>query len=338
MKAIESEMYGSPRYFLSPTHNPLPPAFPLPRRLNPFAGDGVTFIPVPIFGTYVPNMKTAMVRWMLERAQMAGKLAGVHTLVEASSGNTAAAEGVIAPNYGIKRVVPVVDRDIAFGKLELLRLTRCDAPRYPMDGKTTIETARELGKQSGWLNLDQYANPANPEAHETWTGPHIWQQTGENLSVFVAPLGTAGTVIGVSNFLRQQPVHVAVVGVALAPGEAVPGVRTEEKLKQVAFDWRSAIDDLVLVSRIPSYMASMDLIGSGRMFGPSSGSTFCGALQFIARWKSENLLDSLRSPEDGQIVVAFTCGDTPFPYADKYATLLEGQAFESRGSLDCAEL
>ena len=321
--------YGksNPRHFLNPTHNPLPPAFTLPRHLNPFVDDRVSFIPVPIFGCSIPNMKTAMVCWMLERASADGQLAGIHTLVEATSGNTCAALGIAAPYYGIRHVVPVVERDIAPGKLEQLRLACCGAPQYPIDGMTAVETALEIGEQSGWLNLNQYANPANPEAHEKWTGPHVWQQTDGKLTVLVAPLGTAGTAIGASNFLRRQSGRIpVVVGVALAPGEAVPGVRTEEKLKQVAFDWRSAIDDLILVSKAPSYRASMDLIRSGRMFGPSSGLSFWGAKQFIAKRKEEGTLDSLRNGDD-RVVVAFTCGDTPLPYLDKYSTVLDGSAF-----------
>jgi cysteine synthase len=322
--------WGTPRDLWNPTRNPLPPAYPLPRHLNPFDADRVDLIAVPLFGNG-PNMKTFMSRWMLERAEAAGQLKGVHTLVEATSGNTGADLGILAPWYGISRIIAVIERDTAPGKLEQLRLCGVE-PAYPMDGQTTIETARELGKQPGWLNLDQYSSAANVEAHEKWTGPHIWQQTSGKVSVVVLPMGTTGTACGVSKFLRQQDAYatlVTVVGVALAPGEAVPGVRTEEKLQQVAFDWRSAIDDLVLVFRHPSYAASMDLIRTGRFYGPSSGAAFSGAKLFVEKQKENGKLNRFRN-EDDRVVVAFTCGDGPFLYQDKYSTLLDDAAFRPR--------
>jgi cysteine synthase len=333
MKSLNDDIGVTPRQLLNPTRNPWPPAFPLPRYLNPFLADRVDLIPIPIFGGYVPNMKTIVARWMLERAYGAGKLAGIHTVVEATSGNTGASLGIVTPYYGIRRTVAVVERDIAPGKLEQLRLCGVE-PVYPMDGLTTVETATVLGKQQGWLNLNQYANLANPEAHKRWTGPHVWEQTEGKISVFAAPLGTTGTVIGVGEFLRTQSSRISIVGVALAPGEAVPGVRTEAKLKQVGFDWQSAIDHLVLTSTKSSYRASVDLIRSGRMFGPSSGLAFSGAIQFVTERKEKGTLDPLRNT-DGRVIVAFTCGDGPFLYLDKYSTILDGTSFNP---LDPADL
>ena len=317
--------HGTPPYLLNPTHNPLAPAFPLPNYLNPFVADKVDLVPVPIFSSYVPNMKSFVVREMLEDAAAAGKLKGKHTVIEATSGNTGASLGIENPHYGIRRTIAVVERDTAPGKLEQLRLCGVEI-MYPSENMTTIGTARELGKQKGWINLDQYANPANPRAHERYTGPHVWRETRGKISAVVIPAGTTGSIIGTSNFLRRTSPRTLIVAAALAPGEAVPGARTEEKLKEIAFDWRSSINDLVLVKRDPSYRASLDLIRSGRMFGPSSGLSFWAALQFIQKLKERNALDSLRFP-DGRIAIAFTCGDLPFPYMDKYSTILEGAAF-----------
>ena len=317
--------HGVPPYLLNPTHNPLAPAFPLPNYLNPFVADRVDFVPVPIFGSYVPNMKSFVVREMLEDASAKDKLKNIHTVVEATSGNTGASLGIQAPYYGIRRTVAVVERDTAPGKLEQLRLCGVEIV-YPGENMTTIGTAREYGKQKGWINLDQYANPANPKAHERYTGPHIWQQTSGKVSAVVIPAGTTGSIIGARNFLHRKSPRTMIVAAALAPGESVPGARTEEKLKEIAFDWRSVINHLVLVKRDPSYKASLDLIRSGRMFGPSSGLAFWAALQFVEEQKKQDALDSLRCP-NGRIVVAFTCGDGPFPYMDKYSTILEGTAF-----------
>jgi cysteine synthase len=312
-------------YLVNPTYSPLPRAFPLLQ--HPFIADRVDIFPVPIFGSNVPNMKVPMARWMLERADAAGELVGVHTIVEATSGNTGAALGIVDPYYDIRRTVAIVERDIAPGKLEQLRLCGVEI-MYPMTGRTTVETARELGEQPGWLNLNQYSNTANSEAHTRWTGPHIWEQTEGKISVCVVPLGTTGTAMGVSKFLRSKlPDRITIVGVALAPGEAVPGVRTEEKLRQVAFDWRAFINHLVLAFAKPSYQASMDLIRSGRMYGPSSGLALSATIKFVAEQKESGALDSLRN-KDGRVVVAFPCGDGAGPYLEKYSMILDGSSFE----------
>ena len=323
---VDQDLPGTPGQFFNPGINAFPPAFPLPTHLNPFHEDGVSIYPVPLYSHAVPHLKTFVAKTMLDEAKAEGRLEGVHTLVEASSGNTANALGLLSPYYGIRRVRAVVEWDTAPGKLEQLRLAGVTHQNNE-PGCTTIQTARELGRQKGWLNLCQYSNPANWRAHCSFTGPHVWAATDGKLTVFCAALGTTGTVVGVDRFLNEMSAQTVVVGIACAPGHAVPGVRTIEKLREIEFDWRGAIESSEEVTTHEAYKMSLALYRTGLMAGPSSGLAFAGLLQFLLRAKNGKTLDSLRNKE-GRIVAAFICGDTAFPYPEKYSMALDGKDFE----------
>ena len=304
-----------------PTKNPFPAAFPLPSHLNPFKDEGVEFVPILPYGNLSSNIKIVVAKGMLDYAWYSEKLKGVHTLVEATSGNTGVGLGLFAPHYGIKRVLAIVERDTPFGKLEQLRLFGVK-PDYPDEGCSTIEYARRLGEQPGHLNLGQYHNDANPRAHENITGPYIWDQTCGEVTLVAAGLGTGGTAIGVGRYLKKKNPDILIVGVVVKPGSAVPGVRTMEKLQHVGLDWKKATDGLVFVDRYQSYLRSRQLCVSGWVVGPSSGFAFDGALQFV-----EKNLPVLKRNRYNKVVVAFVCGDDPKPYMDKYSTILEPDDF-----------
>ncbi len=311
--------------FLNPEKYPFPDTVPLPPHLNPFLNDGVDIIPVIIYNPTFQNMKVPVALQMLEDAEKKGLLRGVHTLVEATSGNTGYALGILAPYFGIRRVIAVVKRDTAPGKLEQLRLAGVEI-HFASQDKTPINEAKEMGAQDGYLNLNQYGNDANWKAHYGWTGPHVWKQTNGKISVFCAGLGTTGTLIGASRFLKERNQKITVVGIILAPESAIPGVRTEKDLRQIEFDWGSFLHRAELVETKSAYQKSRALCLAGIMAGPSSGFAYAGALKFIQETKEAGQLDGLRNSE-GRVVVAFTCGDTPFPYLEKYSMILDSEDF-----------
>lgn len=316
---------SDPRITFNPELNPFPKAFPIAEHLNPFIEDGVDIFPILLHWASMPNMKAFMVRHMIEFALKANQLKGVHTLVEATSGNSGLSLGIVAPYYGIRRVVAVVERDIAPGKRAQLEFAGIDVV-HPQDSLTTIETATKLGLQQGWCNLNQYSHAANWEAHFAYTGPHVWQQTQGKISVFAAALGTTGTAIGVSRFLRRKQSAARVVGGVCAPENPVPGVRTLVRLGEVLHNWRPHVHEVIQVRRRPAYKASLELCQAGNFMGPSSGLARVALYEFIARKKKAGRLDNLRNSE-GRIVAAFICGDTALPYLDKYSTILDGVDF-----------
>src|SRR4029453_3473323 len=98
-----------------------------------------------------------------------------------------------------------------------------------------MEKANELSQRPGWHQLNQYKNPANPDAHFRTTGPEIWKQTKGKVTPFVAGMGTCGTITGVGRYLKAQNREVKVFGVHPADGHDIPGVRTLRALKLTDF-------------------------------------------------------------------------------------------------------
>lgn len=305
---------------LDPDCNPPVPLVELPASLNPLAGRKVRIFAKLLYLLPLLNLKSLPVLSML---QDAGKdLDGVHTLVENSSGNMAFSLAIVARLFGIHSVRAIVPIDIAPGKLELLRLAGADVRFAPPEGGG-IAMARRIGKRPGFRNLGQYENPANIEAHAKWTAKQVWEQTDGKLSIYAAGLGTTGTVLGAVRFFRENASKVSVLGVYCLPGNAVPGVRSLQTLQEISFDWQSEVPLRVGVTTVESYKKSLDLCRAGLLAGPSSGFALAGLLHYLG---AQQNLGDLRNA-DGEIVAAFICCDTPFPYLDKYSTILDPADF-----------
>lgn len=306
--------------FLDPDRNPPLPLVELPESLNPFAAQKVRIFAKLLYLLPLLNLKSLPVLSMLRDA--GEKLDGVHTIVENSSGNTAFSLAVIAPFFGVRSVRAIVPIDIAPGKLELLRLAGAEVRFAPAEG-SGIELAKKMGKRRGFYNLDQYGNPANILAHAKWTTQQVWEQLEERLTLYCTGLGTTGTVLGAIQFFRKNAPNVTVVGVYCLPNNAVPGMRTIERLREIGFDWENEVPNRIGAGTNESYKKSLDLCRAGLMAGPSSGFALAGLLRFLGQQPD---LDRFRNSE-GEVIAAFVCCDTPFPYLDKYSTILDPADF-----------
>lgn len=313
------------RRFLDPDFNPPLPLVELPEWLNPFENQRVRIFAKLMYLLPLLNLKSLPALNMLREAS--DKLDGVHTLVENSSGNTAFSLAIVARLFGIRSTRAIVPADIAPGKVELLRLAGADV-RFASSDESGISLAKRMGERSGYLNLGQYSNPANIAAHAKWTAQQIWEQTEGKITVYCAGLGTTGTALGAVQFFREKASGATVVGVYCLPESAVPGVRSLERLEDVAFDWRSETPYQVGAGTSESYKRSLDLCRAGLMAGPSSGFALAGLLRFLG---NQTDLDQFRN-SDGDVVAAFVCCDTPFPYLDKYSTILGPADFSGNGT------
>ena len=319
---------GAVGRFLNPEHHPPLPLVELPDHLNPFAGEGVRIFAKLMYLLPLLNIKSLPALNMLFEAQADGKLDGVDSIIESSSGNTVFSLGVAARIFDIQRVIAILPWDIAPGKLDLLRLCGVEprlvrsAPGQP----SAIEQAREAGKQPGCFNPAQYENEANPAAYEKWVLPQIWEQTDGQLTVFAAGLGTSGTLVGASRFFSCKRAKVTLVGVMCERQSAVPGVRSEACLREVSLPWRKAADSVVEAGTKESFKLSLELCRSGLMAGPSSGFALAGLCRFLEAQAGGSALDRLRNA-DGEVLATFICPDTPLPYLDKYSTHLDPQDF-----------
>ncbi len=306
-------------------------------RLNPFIEDGVDLLIAMADRFAYGNSKFITVLGLLQGAQQVGALKGVHTLVEATSGNTGLALALLAPAFGIKQVQLIVPKDLPEGKRAPLVLAGAElVSPAANESLNPVTMARNLGggwnkggllpHRDGVLNLDQYANPWGTELHQSFTAPEIARALKTlgfdypTLAVF--GVGTSGTLVGVSKHFRTKFKKVKILGVLLKKGNEIPGVRDREKMKYVGLPWEECSDVIVEIATRPSYLASLWFQWvMGLMPGPSSGFAYMGALKYLAEQKSIGTLDALRN-KHGRIVVIIFFPDGSRPYSDRYAANL----------------
>lgn len=225
---------------------------------------------------------------LVRDAEARGVLGSPRRLVEPTSGNTGIALAMISNARGysftatVSKKVPQEKRDSlrVFGT-DLIELDDdlCPAPGAP---EGAIARAAELGNEPGSHHLNQYKNPANPEAHYRTTGPEIWRQTAGKITHFFASLGTCGTITGTGRFLKEKNPAVKVFGVHPQPGHDIPGVRALAQLSQTALFSPSEYDGLVEVSNADAYETCRRLNQEESLIaGPSSGLGLAGALRTI---------------------------------------------------------
>ena len=154
---------------------------------------------------------------MIERAEERGWLTPGDTIVEPTSGNTGVGLAMAAAIKGYKLICVMQDKQ-SEEKQNLLKaygaeVYLCPTDVQPEDPTSYYSVAKELSGRPNHYQPDQYTNPANPQAHALSTGPEIWDQTGGEISIFVAGVGTGGTISGNARFLKQQNPDIRVVGV-----------------------------------------------------------------------------------------------------------------------------
>ena len=187
---------------------------------------------------------------MITRAELRGQIKPGDTLIEATSGNTGIALAMAAAIKGYKMILIMPDNSTAERKAamtaygaELILVTKEEG----MEGARDL--AEKLQSEGRGLVLDQFANGDNPIAHYNSTGPEIWQQTQGNITHFVSSMGTTGTIMGCSQYLKEQNPAVQIIGLQPMEGSAIPGIRRwpEQYLPKI-FD-ASRVDRVVDMSQ-----------------------------------------------------------------------------------------
>ena len=224
---------------------------------------------------------------MVLGAERRGEIKPGDTLIEATSGNTGIALAMAAAMRGYRMVLVMpehlsVERRqtmAAFGARFVLT-----AEKGGMElARDTAERMRDAGEG---VILDQFANPDNPLAHYAGTGPEIWRDTQGRITHFVATMGTTGTIMGVSRFLKEQNPAIQVVGVHPAPGASVPGIRKWPEAYQPRIFERARVDRIIEVSQPESEEMARRLAAEEGIFaGISSGGGLAAALQVSAQTK-----------------------------------------------------
>jgi cysteine synthase B len=205
-------------------------------------------------------------------------------LIEATSGNTGIALAMIArlKNLYLELVMPenaTKERILtmqAFGAHVML--TPAEAS---MEG--AIDFAREKVEKEGYVSLDQFGNPHNPQMHYRSTGPEIYRDTKGEVTHFVSAMGTTGTIMGVSRYLKEQNKNIQIIGAQPAEGAKIPGIRKwAEAYMPKIFD-RTKVDQIFEVTETEAkYMARRLAKEEGIFSGMSSGGAVATALKVIS--------------------------------------------------------
>ena len=320
--------------FLNPGKHPNLPLVELPASLNPFAKDKVRIFAKMMGLSPLGNVKAVPAFNMIREMYLRGELNGVERLVENSSGNTVFSMALAARQFGVSRTQSYVPSEISWNKLLMLQFFGIEPivnvePQAPAenDPATGVYKARKDGQEPDAVNPGQYENTDNPEAHEKWTGPQIWEQTEGKLDIFCVGLGTTGTLIGNARFLKAQNPAIKVVGAMRAADNYVPGVRTENLLNVVEFEWRKHVDAFERVKTETAYLTSMEMSRLGILAGPSSGLALAGLLDHLARLEKAGELEALRNKDSGEITCVFPCPDGPMAYLDEYFKYVDASHF-----------
>lgn len=228
-----------------------------------------------------------MIKGALER----GEIKKGDKLVEATSGNTGIALAMIAGQLGVHMTLIMPDNAT---KERVLSMKAYGAEVILTPASKTIEYSRELAdqmaKDEGYHILNQFANPDNYLMHYRTTGPEIWQQTHGKITHFVSAMGTTGTIMGVSRYLKEQNPDIQIVGCQPTDGSNIPGIRrwSPEYLPKIFEPER--VDRIVDVSTAQATEMARRL---GReesiLSGMSSGGALFGALE-IAKEIDEGVI------------------------------------------------
>ena len=164
---------------------------------------------------------------MIRRAEERGEIRPGDTLIEATSGNTGIALAMIAATKGYRMVLIMPDNLSTERRASMkaygAELILTPAPKGGMEYARDL--AMEMQAQGKGRVLDQFANPDNPRSHYETTGPEIWRDTEGKITHFVSSMGTTGTIMGVSRFLKEKNPAIQIVGAQPAEGSQIPGIR-----------------------------------------------------------------------------------------------------------------
>ena len=221
---------------------------------------------------------------MIVEAEGRGTIKPGDTLIEATSGNTGIALAMVAAIRGYKLILVMPESQTA-ERVQTMRAYGAELVLTPKAGG--MEAARDIAERmrdegKGTI-LDQFANPDNPLAHYRGTGPEIWRDTGGKITHFVSAMGTTGTIMGVSKFLKEQNSSIVIVGAQPEEGSSIPGIRKWPPAYLPKIFDRARVDRVENVSQAEAEDMARRLAREEGIFcGISSGGSCAGALR-IAR-------------------------------------------------------
>ena len=285
-------------------HNPLRPDFPtlescvgntpLVRLQRLTAGAGNTVLAKLEGNNPAGSVKDRAALNMIKQAEADGAIRPGDTLIEATSGNTGIALAMAAAIRGY-RMTLIMPESMSVERRAVMRVFGAEIILSSAEGsmEEAIDVARDMEARGRGRILDQFANPANPRAHYAGTGPEIWRDTGGRVTHFVSAMGTTGTIMGTSRFLKEKNPAIQIIGVQPADGAKIPGIRRWPRAYLPKIYEPARVDRVIDVSQELAEKTTLELGRREGIFaGISAGGAMAAALR-IAREVERALIVSI---------------------------------------------
>ncbi|WP_374495692.1 cysteine synthase CysM [Zoogloea sp.] len=233
---------------------------------------------------------------MILRGEARGDIQPGQTLIEATSGNTGIALAMAAAirGYGMILVMP---ENQSIERRQTMRAFGAELVLTPKEGGMELarDVAERMRDEGRGVILDQFANPDNPQAHVDGTGPEIWEQTGGAVTHFISSMGTTGTIMGVSQYLKSRNPAIRIIGCQPTEGAQIPGIRKWPEAYLPRIYDKARVDQLEYVAQADAEEMTRRLAREEGIFaGISSG----GALHVALR---------LAEQVENAVIVSIVC-------------------------------
>jgi len=229
---------------------------------------------------------------MIQHAEERGEIKAGDSLIEATSGNTGIALAMVAAIKGYKMTLIMPDNmsseRIASMKAYGAKIILTPAEKS-MEG--AIDLARQMESEGQGRILDQFSNPDNPRAHYEGTGPEIWRDTEGSITHFVSAMGTTGTIMGTSRYLKEQNPNIQIVGVQPEDNAKIPGIRRWPEAYLPKIYQATRVDRIMDMDQPTAEQTMRDLATQEGIFGGvSSGGAVAAALRLAQELENATLV------------------------------------------------
>ena len=222
---------------------------------------------------------------MIKRAEERGDIEPGDTLIEATSGNTGIALAMVAAMRGYKMIL-IMPENQSLERRQTMKAFGAELILTSKEGSMELarDTALKMQAEGKGVVLDQFGNPDNPRAHFEGTGPEIWRDTQNKVTHFISSMGTTGTIVGTSKFLKQMNPNIQIIGVQPEEGAQIPGIRKWPEAYLPKIFTKENIDEVINVSQ-PNAEATARRLASeeGIFCGASTGGALFVALSIAKK-------------------------------------------------------
>ncbi|MSQ80433.1 MAG: cysteine synthase CysM [Candidatus Methylopumilus sp.] len=233
------------------------------------------------------SVKDRAVFSMIHNAELRGDIKPGDTLVEATSGNTGIALAMVAAMKGYKMIL-VMPENQTIERRQTMKAFGAELILTSQEGSMELarDTALKMQEEGKGFVLDQFSNPDNPKAHYEGTGPEIWKDTNGKVTHFISSMGTTGTIVGTSQFLKEKNKDIQIIGVQPEEGSQIPGIRKWPEAYLPKIYNSKNIDHIEYITQQQAEETARNLaVQEGIFSGASTGGALYVALQIAKKNK-----------------------------------------------------